>query len=558
MSAPKKQRLIVPFPAAQKPTASVQVADKVLCNGRDCRKQQDTELEDKSIVENKKAVSNKLDIFTLQSFLPQNHLPSLQLADQVESIVAEGLPAHISAVEVVRPGLVEFVIQLESDPATYGCCAWRFQVGGAPADDSLPRALVAARFVSQLAHPFVDDAGFVDKNFWNIIFDRLETPLPSLHIIMRTVVHILQAAPSTPISQDDAAEDLELMAENARRREQWEEARQYTCRKANVILTYASLARHPVLLAADWPLEAWLCPSFMHLLNAIPGSSSISAISATGTSDSSGAGQDPEPRWRDFVTENSPGVFSFELFTSAFCDLFVEEMDCFEGSDLPRRRPNTMNSSGLIVNEMGLHPLMSALLSKYLAPIAELLYPTEPVSVGLDHHHSFLVQYNSAQAGVDRGLDMHSDASEVTVNVSLGRDGFNGGDLCFCGDSGKRDHRKYRYSYRHVKGRAVMHLGRMRHGAEDVVAKHKPVDKIDEDAIPTTAAQADSEESESERLNLIIWLRSSVFRSAVAFGHIAPDMFPREAEDPNSPPDKCCLSKYNDDDYEEQLARFKI
>ena len=32
----------------------------------------------------------------------------------------------------------------------------------------------------------------------------------------------------------------------------------------------------------------------------------------------------------------------------------VDEIDRYEASDLPRRRPNTMNKSGLIVNEIGM------------------------------------------------------------------------------------------------------------------------------------------------------------------------------------------------------------
>ena len=50
-----------------------------------------------------------------------------------------------------------------------------------------------------------------------------------------------------------------------------------------------------------------------------------------------------------------------------------------------------------------------------------------------------------------RGLDMHHDAAEVTVNICLGRDGFHGGDLLFCGRAGTTEHRSFQYSYKHVK-----------------------------------------------------------------------------------------------------------
>ena len=49
----------------------------------------------------------------------------------------------------------------------------------------------------------------------------------------------------------------------------------------------------------------------------------------------------------------------------------------------------------------------------------ELLFPIEGGS--LDRHHSFIVQY---EVGKDLGLDMHTDNSDVTFNVCLGRGAF--------------------------------------------------------------------------------------------------------------------------------------
>ena len=126
---------------------------------------------------------------------------------------------------------------------------------------------------------------------------------------------------------------------------------------------------------------------------------------------------------------------------------------------------------------------------------------------------------------------MHHDASEVTLNVCLGRDGFEGGGLRFCGRFGGAAHRRELCVLRHAKGRAVLHLGRQRHGADALTA--------------------------GSRVNLIVWARSSAFRAAAAFGHIEPDGYPQQDEDEagGAPPDALCLSKANDRDYEEQLKR---
>ena len=122
----------------------------------------------------------------------------------------------------------------------------------------------------------------------------------------------------------------------------------------------------------------------------------------------------------------------------------------------------------------------------------------------------------------------HHDASEVTLNVCVGKT-FVGGGLRFCGSFGSESHRQELCVLTHSIGRAVMHLGRQRHGADDV--------------------------DSGERLNLIVWARSSTFRAAAAYGHVPPDGYPKAEE--RGPPSKLCLSRANDPDYIEQLRRWE-
>ena len=105
---------------------------------------------------------------------------------------------------------------------------------------------------------------------------------------------------------------------------------------------------------------------------------------------------------------------------------------------------------------------------------------------------------------------------------------FSGGDLRFCGQFGSASHRQPVCVASHAIGRAVIHLGRQRHAAEPIV--------------------------DGERLNLIVWGRSSAFRAAAAFGHVLPDGYPKAAE--AGEPDRRCLSESNDADYEAQLRRW--
>jgi hypothetical protein len=88
----------------------------------------------------------------------------------------------------------------------------------------------------------------------------------------------------------------------------------------------------------------------------------------------------------------------------------------------------------MVVNEIGLEPLMSLIVERILSPLSKLLYPDELIVTEIDHHHSFVVEY-SATAGKDTYLDMHHDASEVTMNICVGRE-FEGSHLKFCGRFG--------------------------------------------------------------------------------------------------------------------------
>lgn len=96
---------------------------------------------------------------------------------------------------------------------------------------------------------------------------------------------------------------------------------------------------------------------------------------------------------------------------------------------MPACRPNTMNSYGIVLQDIGFGPFIDEFLLGYLGPLLQLVYPGRAEATGLDSHHSFLVQYKLHE---DRKLDFHYDDADVTLNVCLGAT-FAGGDLLFSG-----------------------------------------------------------------------------------------------------------------------------
>jgi hypothetical protein len=265
--------------------------------------------------------------------------------------------------------------------------------------------------------------------------------------------------------------------------------------------TYRAGALHPQLFEPRVQ-TSWLAPSFAAALEAGP------------------------EALRRHAEQVAPGVFAFDMLSEGFCTQLLAELARHEESGLPVVRPNSMNNYGVVLNACGFEPAMDALQRHCVTPLARLLFPQHGGDA--DHHHTFMVQYRH---GEDLGLDMHTDASDITLNVCLGKE-FTGAGLTFCGVRGSEAHgegsqgeRRFSYRHTHIKGRAILHCGHHRHGADDLAS--------------------------GERFNLIMWCKSSSYRLTQGF---LSRYQQRPSDRPGgAPPDPVCLSYTHDDDYEDYL-----
>eukprot|EP00967_Tisochrysis_lutea_P138180 scaffold248999_cov30-Tisochrysis_lutea.AAC.1 len=448
--------------------------------------------------------------------LPAEHALSLKLAAEAEELARQP-PRGVLHCCVLSKGLVEILLHVGS-ASGLGARDWPLLVGGqgvgddpdiAAAIGASPRSPIAVRFGVLIPLDQVDDAGFCDSSFWDP---------PGL-----------RESPTLKRIVERAIEWLEVPPEGADLHERWMRAGELAAAKAATIATYRRQARAADLLSevgllrAEWfcnsEVGKLLCPPAMCPEDAVLAASRAAAFVAPPAPDALVMALEPEPM--------GEGIYRFQLFTPTFCEMLMTEIRAFEATTLPRRRPNSMNRGGVVLSDIGMEPLMSELTRRLVAPLADAFYgDSEAFGRSIDHHHSFIVAYRHAEG--DKGLDLHHDASEVTLNVCLGGD-FKGGALRFCGQFGASSHRKTHCVADHSVGWAILHLGRQRHGADDI--------------------------ERGERLNLIVWARSSAFRSAAAYGHIAPDGYPKAAE--VGEPDRLCLSQSNDDDYEEQVRLWE-
>lgn len=276
--------------------------------------------------------------------------------------------------------------------------------------------------------------------------------------------------------------------------EQWAEAAEEDAKRRATIEAYRPQARHPELFEGDLR-EEWFDLAF------------VQAVLRDGSAEAV----------RAFVKEECAGAYSFPMFTPAFCGLLIDEAEHYQASGLPVRRPNSMNAYGLILNDgIGLESFIDALQRRALQPVARALFPQE--GCRLDGHHAFLVHY---QQGKDLGLDTHTDDSDVTFNTALGKE-FTGAGLSLCGMMGGAGMRKLRHVYRHVVGRCLVHLGRHRHGADDIQS--------------------------GERINLIVWNHNSLWRKSTPYRSI-------ELPDETDEPDAVCVSYTHDRDYEQHVGK---
>lgn len=221
-----------------------------------------------------------------------------------------------------------------------------------------------------------------------------------------------------------------------------------------------------------------------------------------------------------FAKEISPNVYTFPMFSKEFCDrlatAFVKEKEYAAKHSIPVRRPNNMNTSGAIMSALGMESLMDVLQDRILEPIGQKLFAQ--TGSEFTDHHSFLVHY---EAGHDLGLDMHTDDSDVTYNLCLKQD-FTGAKLQVCGIMGEPDHRHGRLAYEHKQGWVICHLGRQRHGADNI--------------------------DSGVRINLINWNHNKVWRRSaenIASGY----------SQESGPPDPQCLSYTHDRDWEKYKGK---
>ena len=193
---------------------------------------------------------------------------------------------------------------------------------------------------------------------------------------------------------------------------------------------------------------------------------------------------------QQILHEERLGIYSFDILKPEFCNQLLEEVMWFEAwcakQQVATQRPNSMNNYGAILDDFGFDSFLNCLMTEYISPLSTLLF-NDVGGDSLDEHHGFVVEY---KMGKDVSLGFHTDDSDVTFNVNLGRE-FTGGTMYFHGLRCRMCQETFSSPQEHVEithkvGRAILHRGQHRHGANEITS--------------------------GERYNLIMWCRSNQYR----------------------------------------------
>jgi len=169
-------------------------------------------------------------------------------------------------------------------------------------------------------------------------------------------------------------------------------------------------------------------------------------------------------------TEVSPGVFQCQFFDPERLGDLRKYLDDIQEANIPLRPPHgiALNRFGAMLDKRsegflaapGFQDFYSQLLDQYMRPVSRQLFPE---IVGYDTQtFGFSIQY---EPGIDTSLQLHSDASAVTLNVNLNLPGesFSGSEVDFYDpDSGKVRRLTF------TSGMAMLHRGSIPHAAQPI------------------------------------------------------------------------------------------
>lgn len=107
------------------------------------------------------------------------------------------------------------------------------------------------------------------------------------------------------------------------------------------------------------------------------------------------------------LTEESPGVFSFDFLKPEYCERLIRAVAEVERTQGMARQPNSMNRYGCVLGERGFGGMLEKLALEWMRPLCKAVFP---MAGEIEDYYAFTIKY---KLGEDVSLDMHKDSSDV-------------------------------------------------------------------------------------------------------------------------------------------------
>jgi len=198
------------------------------------------------------------------------------------------------------------------------------------------------------------------------------------------------------------------------------------------------------------------------------------------------------------LTEIEPRVFKFPLFTPEFCEQLLDQVEHFgtwkkEASTAGLPGTEDLSTRMCVVDQMGDvgEKLLDYLRDEIVDPLSKTLYPEvdDPNSKS-SYRYGFVIGYSNkpGEEHISRkALEAHTDDSEVTLTVCLGRD-YEGGAVTLKHLRSDADEGEVQSSIKMKTGEATLFLGQQMHEVQEVEG--------------------------GERFVFVIWFRREKYRAA--------------------------------------------
>ncbi|KAJ1462405.1 hypothetical protein M885DRAFT_610457 [Pelagophyceae sp. CCMP2097] len=182
--------------------------------------------------------------------------------------------------------------------------------------------------------------------------------------------------------------------------------------------------------------------------------------------------------WFNMLSEEPcDGVYTFRALKAEFCETLLEAVDRTSCQGMAKNAPRAN------LDVLGLGWIADVLLA-ITEGVSKRVFPRETceasgVRAALDWRHAYVLQYTpktEAQPDARASLVSHTDDSEITLNVALGRS-FDGGSLLLGGVRGTTEERRdpALNAATTPVGSALVHVGRHLHAVAPVLTGERRV-----------------------------------------------------------------------------------